>query len=189
MYKKELQQHNILHQLIKEVDIQSKLRHKYVLKLLWVFQDEKRVYIFTDIAPNGNIYLYLKRLKKFPECIAGKYVRQLLNGLTYLHQKNIIHRDIKPENLLVTTSGNLLLADFGWSTEIEKDIGRMTLCGTPEYLPPEMILHQRYTSTVDSWTCGVLLYEFLVGNSPFFAPVRNKILSKIIYFIYNFNLS
>eukprot|EP01041_Mallomonas_annulata_P008468 gene8468-17454_t len=180
LYKKELQQHGILHQLIKEVDIQSKMKHKYVLRLLWVFQDEKRVYMFTDIAPNGNIYNYLQRLTKFPEDISGKYVRQLLNALIYLHQKKIVHRDIKPENLLIASSGNLLLADFGWCTEIAEDVGRLTVCGTPEYLPPEMITHQRYSDTVDSWTCGVLLYEFLTGVTPFTGTNQHEIYDKVL---------
>ena len=135
--------------------------------MLWVFQDDKRVYIVTDIAPNGNLYTFLKRVGKFPESIGGKYIRQLLNALIYIHQKKIVHRDVKPENLLLCASGNLLLADFGWCTEISDERGRFTVCGTPDYLPPEMITHQRYDETVDSWTCGVLLYEFLTGSTPF----------------------
>lgn len=179
LYKAELQQHGILHQLIKEVDIQSKLRHKYILKLLWVFQDEKRVYIFTDIAPNGNLYHYLKRLTKFPEDVSGKYLRQLVNALIYIHQKSIIHRDIKPENLLIAPDGNLLLADFGWCTEIAQEEGRLTICGTPEYLPPEMVSHQRYSDTVDSWTCGILLFEFLTGSTPFTGLNQHDIYGKV----------
>jgi len=75
LFKEELVQHGVLQQLMKEVEVQSKLNHKYILKLKMVTQDEKRVYLFLDIAQHGNIYSFLKRLGKFPEYIAGKYVR------------------------------------------------------------------------------------------------------------------
>lgn len=178
--KDELLKMNILHQLIKEVDIQCQLRHKYIVRLLCVIQDEFKVHIFTELAPHGNLYNCLKRLHQFPEHVAGKYIRQLLNALTYMHSKKIIHRDIKPENLLLSSEGNLLLADFGWCTEIIEDIGRSTVCGTPEYLPPEMVLSQEYNDKVDSWTCGVLVYEFLTGSTPFQSNATQYMRKKII---------
>jgi serine/threonine protein kinase len=167
LFKQELVQNGILDQLLKEVEIQNKLRHKYILRLKFCLQDSKRVYLFTDVAPFGSVYAFQRRIGKFPADIAGKYLRQLLNALTYLHANSVIHRDIKPENLLIGESGNLLLADFGWCTPIDDLEGRMTVCGTPDYLPPEMVQHKRYSSVVDSWTVGVLCYEFLTGHPPF----------------------
>ncbi len=97
-----------------------------------------------------------------------------INICNFDHLKLIFYdlRDIKPENLLLNSEGNLILADFGWSVNTNND--RITVCGTPDYLPPEMLLLQPYNDTVDSWTCGVLCYEFLVGKAPFSGKVINK---------------
>lgn len=119
LLKEELMAQNILPQLMNEIDIQSKVKHKYIMRLKFVTQDLKRVYLFSDICELGNLYNFLKRLKRFPDHITGKYIRQLLNALIYLHKNNIIHRDIKPENLLLSNNGNLLLTDFGWSTRLD----------------------------------------------------------------------
>jgi serine/threonine protein kinase len=86
--------------------------------------------------------------------------------LKYCHQKHVIHRDIKPENLLLGLNGELKIADFGWSVHAPNS-RRQTLCGTPDYLPPEMIEGKDHDHRVDLWSLGVLTYEFLVGNPPF----------------------
>lgn len=180
MMKEELQQNKIYQQLLKEVEIQKAVKHKNVIRLVGASQDSKRVHLYLEYAENGTLYQFLKRLGKFPEDISVKYLRQLLNALTYLHAKTIVHRDIKPENLLISANGNLKLADFGWCTEIDADVGRMTVCGTPEYLPPEMINHQLYSDAVDSWTCGVLSFEFLSGRSPFVGFSDHETYSNIL---------
>jgi len=179
LFKAELEESGVLHQLLNEVEIQAQMRHKYILKLLGVSQDSRRVYLFSHLASNGSIYSCLKRLGKFPSKITGKYIKQLLNALTYLHSKRLVHRDVKPENLLLSSTGDLLLCDFGWSSSIDED-GRKTICGTPDYLPPEMIQRTNYSQVVDSWTCGVLCYEFLVGRPPFLAPTQHEIYSRIM---------
>lgn len=179
LFKAELVSHNCMPQLVKEVEVQNKMRHKYVLRLLGVCQDAKRVYLFTDLAEKGSLYALLKKAGKFSEQLSGKYLRQLLNALTYLHQKSIVHRDIKPENLLLSSGDDLLLADFGWCTEIDEG-GRLTVCGTPDYLPPEMITHSTYTNVIDSWTCGVLLYEFLTGRAPFTGLTQHETFANIL---------
>lgn len=117
LIKEELKCNGVLDQLQNEVKIQHRMKHKYILRLLAIVQDSKRVYLFTEIAENGNFYAALKKFGKFSETMTGKYIRQVLNALTYLHTKNIIHRDIKPENLLIGPQGDLILADFGWSAQ------------------------------------------------------------------------
>lgn len=95
----------------------------------------------------------------------------------------MIFTDIKPENLLLSTKGNLLLSDFGWSTPVD-DRGRHTVCGTPEYFPPEMLKKQSYDESVDAWTCGVLCFEMLTGNTPFISTVRLIVSNISIFYKY-----
>ena len=108
LFKQELVQCNILQQVMKEVQVQSCLRHKYILRLRFVTQDVKRVYIVTDICEYGNLYSYLRKLNKFPEIIAGKYMRQLLHAVTYLHENRIVHRGM----LTVSTLSLFKLVTF-----------------------------------------------------------------------------
>lgn len=90
----------------------------------------------------------------------------MTDALIYLHSKHVIHRDIKPENLLIGVNGELKIGDFGWSVHAPGN-RRSTLCGTLDYLPPEMIESKEHTDKVDLWALGVLTYEFLVGSPPF----------------------
>jgi len=90
----------------------------------------------------------------------------MTDALIYLHAKHVIHRDIKPENLLIGVNGELKIGDFGWSVHAPGN-RRSTLCGTLDYLPPEMIESKEHTDKVDLWALGVLTYEFLVGSPPF----------------------
>lgn len=90
----------------------------------------------------------------------------MIDALKYCHSKKVIHRDIKPENILLGYHGELKIADFGWSVHAPSS-RRETMCGTPDYLPPEMILYKAYDEKVDLWCLGVLAYEFLCGKPPF----------------------
>lgn len=90
----------------------------------------------------------------------------MTDALTYLHAKHVIHRDIKPENLLIGVNGELKIGDFGWSVHAPSN-RRTTLCGTLDYLPPEMVEGFHHSKEVDLWALGILTYEFLVGKPPF----------------------
>ena len=166
MFKNELKKHGVVHQVRREVEIQSHLRHPHILKLYGYFHDEKRVYVLLEYAPNGELYKYLQKCGKFDETTAATYAWQISQALIYCHTRNVIHRDIKPENILLDKNMNLKMADFGWSVHTPND-KRGTMCGTLDYLPPEMIKGSKYDSSVDLWTLGVLCYEFLVGKPPF----------------------
>jgi aurora kinase len=106
---------------------------------------------------------------RFSESRTATYVAQLAGALRYCHAKHVIHRDIKPENLLLGLAGELKIADFGWSVHAPSS-RRRTLCGTLDYLPPEMVEGREHDAAVDCWSLGVLAYEFLVGAAPFEAP-------------------
>lgn len=116
LYKKQLLKSNVEHQLRREIEIQSHLRHNNILRMYGFFWDDKKIYLILEYAPGGELY---KELKKQPESrhtesVAADYIKQLCSALKYLHSKNVIHRDIKPENLL-NCLGTIKIADFGWS--------------------------------------------------------------------------
>jgi serine/threonine protein kinase len=109
---------------------------------------------------------------------ARQYIESLAKALTYCHEKHVIHRDIKPENLLLDHRGELKIADFGWSVHAP-NAKRKTMCGTLDYLPPEMVEGREHDNTVDIWSLGVLTYEFLVGYPPFEAQGYQETYSRI----------
>lgn len=166
MYKVQLARSNVEYQLRREIEIQSHLRHENILRLYAYFYDEKRVYLILEFAAGGELYKKLQKEGRFGYQQTAIYVRDLAGALDYCHQKHVIHRDIKPENLLIGLNGEIKIADFGWSVHTPNS-RRKTLCGTLDYLPPEMVDGRDHDSSVDNWCLGVLTYEFLVGSPPF----------------------
>ncbi|EDO35437.1 predicted protein [Nematostella vectensis] len=178
LFKSQLQKSNVEHQLRREIEIQSHLRHNNILRLFGYFYDDTRVYLILEYAPRGELYKELTACEKFDEKRAAKYIRQLADALAYCHSKKVIHRDIKPENLLLNYKGDIKIADFGWSVHAPSS-RRTTLCGTLDYLPPEMIEGKEHDEKVDLWSIGVLCYEFLVGKPPFEAEGHNETYRRI----------
>lgn len=170
LHKSELQQGRVEKQVRREIEIQSNLRHPNILQLYGHFHDSKRVFLILEFAGRGELYKHLRKESRFPEWKAAQYVAQMASALRYLHRKHVIHRDIKPENILVGIHGEIKISDFGWSVHAPNS-RRRTMCGTLDYLPPEMIKpgssDNSYNEKVDLWSLGVLTYEFLVGEAPF----------------------
>ncbi|KAG6004240.1 Serine/threonine-protein kinase ark1 [Claviceps maximensis] len=170
LHKNELQTGGVERQVRREIEIQSNLRHPNVLQMFGHFHDNKRVFLILEFAGKGELYKHLRRENRFPEWKAAQYIAQMASALRYLHRKHVIHRDIKPENILVGIHGELKISDFGWSVHAPNN-RRKTMCGTLDYLPPEMIKpgssENYYNEKVDLWSLGVLTYEFLVGEAPF----------------------
>lgn len=164
--KKQLMRHNVQHQLRREIEIQSHLHHRNILQLFGYFYDETRVYLILEYAPRGELYKKLRDCQRFDDKTSASYIRQIIDALEVCHARDVIHRDIKPENILIGFNGELKIADFGWSVHAPSS-RRTTMCGTLDYLPPEMVKHQVYDKNVDLWCLGVLTYEFLVGCPPF----------------------
>ncbi|KAJ8122569.1 hypothetical protein ONZ43_g1273 [Nemania bipapillata] len=166
----ELSQGRVEKQVRREIEIQSNLRHPNILQLFGHFHDSKRVFLILEFAAKGELYKHLRRESRFPEWKASQYIAQMASALRYLHRKHVIHRDIKPENILVGIHGEIKISDFGWSVHAPNS-RRETMCGTLDYLPPEMIKpgssDNSYNEKVDLWSLGVLTYEFLVGEAPF----------------------
>lgn len=178
LFKSQLEKNNVEHQLRREIEIQSHLRHPHILRLFGYFYDKTRVYLILEYAPKGELYKELSKVERFDEKISSNYIRQLAQALKYCHSKKVIHRDIKPENLLLTLKGDLKIADFGWSVHAPSS-RRTTLCGTLDYLPPEMIEGKAHDEKVDLWSLGVLCYEFLVGKPPFEADGHHETYRRI----------
>ncbi|GCB62111.1 aurora kinase C-like isoform X1 [Scyliorhinus torazame] len=178
LFKSQLEKAGVEHQLRREVEIQSHLRHPNILRLFGYFHDDSRVYLILEYAPRGELYKELQRCGKFDDGRSAMYMSELADALVYCHSKKVIHRDIKPENLLLGANGELKIADFGWSVHAPAS-RRATLCGTLDYLPPEMIEGKMHDEKVDLWSLGVLCYEFLVGQPPFEAADRQETFRRI----------
>ncbi|KAJ7135029.1 kinase-like protein [Mycena crocata] len=166
LYKSELVSNKVEKQTRREIEIQQNLRHPNILRLYGFFHDEKRIFLMIEFAGKGELYKQLSKYGSFSEKRSSRYIDQMADGLLYLHGKHVIHRDIKPENLLLGINGELKIADFGWSVHAP-GLRRMTLCGTLDYLPPEMVEGKEHNEKVDLWALGVLTYEFMIGAPPF----------------------
>jgi aurora kinase len=164
--KAQLLRANVEHQLRREIEIQSNLRHPNVLRMYGYFYDSRRVYMILEYSPGGELYKQLQRRTYFNERTSAQFISDLATALDYCHSKNVIHRDIKPENLLLGYHNEIKIADFGWSVHALNS-RRNTLCGTLDYLAPEMVDGKEHDKYIDNWSLGVLLFEFLTGIPPF----------------------
>ncbi|KAF2902762.1 hypothetical protein ILUMI_03427 [Ignelater luminosus] len=180
LLKKELVKGRVERQVLREIEIQSHLKHPNILELLTFFHDDFRIYIVLEFAGKGELYKHLKQSPggHFNEHLSAKYIYQVADALNYCHQNKVIHRDIKPENLLLSIDDDIKLADFGWSVHAPS-LRRDTMCGTLDYLPPEMVEGKAYGKYVDNWCLGILCYEFLVGNPPFESKSNNETYKRI----------
>ncbi|KAG5889214.1 hypothetical protein JTB14_018637 [Gonioctena quinquepunctata] len=180
LLKRELVNSHVERQTLREIEIQSHLKHPNILQLLAWFHDSHRIYIILEYAGKGELYKQLKSSPGgcFNEHLSAKYVYQVADALHYCHQNKVIHRDIKPENLLLTSSGDVKVADFGWSVHTPS-LKRNTMCGTLDYLAPEMVDGREHKHYVDHWCLGVLCFEFLSGHPPFESKDQDNTYKKI----------
>ncbi|KAE9619718.1 hypothetical protein Lal_00038116 [Lupinus albus] len=178
IFKEQIKKHKIDHQLVREMEIQTSLRHPNILRLYGWFHDDERVFLILEYAHNGELYKELRKQGHLSENHAATYILSLTKALAYCHEKHVIHRDIKPENLLLDHEGRLKIADFGWS--VQSSNKRHTMCGTLDYLAPEMVENKAHDYTVDNWTLGILCYEFLYGVPPFEAESQLDTFRRII---------
>ena len=152
-----------------ERKILAKINHPFIVSLYFAFQDEKKLYLITEFMQGGELFYHLHRERFFSNERTQFYAAEIVLALDHLHKNNCIYRDLKPENVLLDKDGHIKLADFGLSKiMLEKNKAKaFTLCGTPDYLAPEILEDKGYDKTVDWWSLGALIYEMLVGYSPF----------------------
>ena len=151
--------------ILNEIKILTLVSHPFIVEIYGFTQDERYIYIILEFINGGELFTYLRSVIKFPIDQSVFYAGQVVLIFEYLHSKNIIYRDLKPENLLIDTHGYLKLTDFGFAKICLKRT--YTLCGTPEYIAPEILLNKGHGKPVDWWTFGILLYEMLAGFPPF----------------------
>lgn len=143
----------------------SKDPHPFMVNLLATFNDKKYIFMVLDYVIGGEFFTHLRSAGCFDSNTARFYAGQVTLIFESLHNKDIIYRDLKPENLLLDKDGYLKLTDFGFAKKVE--FKTYTLCGTPEYIAPEVLLNKGHGKGVDWWTLGILMYEMLTGDPPF----------------------
>eukprot|EP00927_Polykrikos_kofoidii_P051658 TRINITY_DN45447_c0_g1_i1.p1 TRINITY_DN45447_c0_g1~~TRINITY_DN45447_c0_g1_i1.p1 ORF type:complete len:399 (-),score=88.32 TRINITY_DN45447_c0_g1_i1:34-1230(-) len=173
-----VQQHRLTAQMEREIAILRSLNHHRIVRMFFDFRDSSHFYLGMEFAAGGMMFERLSKMPggKFDVATSAKYFFECCDALAYLHglPEKIIHRDIKPENILIDGEDHVKLADFGWSNIIENSALRATFCGTPDYLAPEMVRGDGHDESIDMWEMGVLLYEMVVGKSPFGSSSQGK---------------
>ncbi|KAJ5175877.1 cAMP-dependent protein kinase type 2 [Penicillium canariense] len=151
----------------------NRVRHPFLVTLWGTWQDSRNLYMVMDFVEGGELFSLLRKSQRFPNPVAKFYAAEVTLALEYLHAHQIIYRDLKPENLLLDRHGHLKITDFGFAKEVP-DI-TWTLCGTPDYLAPEVVSSKGYNKSVDWWSLGILIFEMLCGFTPFWdsgSPVK-----------------
>ena len=181
IYKEQIIEEGFVAQLKREIEIQAGIDHPRCCPLFGYSLTGPRICIALPLYEGGSMYELMQKETRFDQRSAMDYVRQVASALVYLHARGVIHRDLKPENLLLDGEGNAVVADFGWAYRAQQDgiFARHTLCGTLDYLPPEMIEDEPYGPSVDCWSLGVLAYEFVVGRPPFEAETEDVTYDRI----------
>lgn len=162
-----------------EYRILSQVQHPFIVGSYGLAQDSRYLFLLLEYVKGGELFRYLRSRSPLDDAHARFYAAQIVLIFEYLHSLSVVYRDLKPENLLVNSDGYLKLTDFGFAKLIQ---GRTyTLCGTPEYLAPEVLLNKGHSKPADWWTFGILVYELLVGIDPFSAESPMEVYHNILH--------
>ena len=161
--------------------LMSAIQCPFVVKLFDHWEDEDKVFLLMEYLPGGDLFVLLNKMGRMSEEQAKFYIAQIVLALEHLHNLDIIYRDLKPENILLDSSGYIKIIDFGFAKQTEPGRRCVTLCGTPEYLAPEVFLGRGYTSAVDYWALGILTWELVAGTAPWSTRRRDKWRQIVVY--------
>ncbi|CAN1183074.1 Serine/threonine-protein kinase AtPK2/AtPK19 [Linum perenne] len=163
-----------------ERDILTKVVHPFIVQLRYSFQTKTKLYLILDFINGGHLFFHLYRQGIFSEDQARLYAAEIVSAVSHLHDCGIVHRDLKPENILLDVDGHVMLTDFGLAKEIDEYSRSNSMCGTTEYMAPEILLSKGHNKDADWWSVGILLYEMLAGQPPYTHQNRKKLQEKII---------
>jgi len=163
-----------------ERSVLEAVNHPFIVTLHYAFQTPKKLYVVLEFCAGGELFFHLSQAGRFSQGRCRFYACEICLGIDYLHSLNIIYRDLKPENLLLDAQGHCKITDFGLSKEgIDDNISAKTVCGTPEYLAPEILRKAGHGKAVDWYSFGALVYEMLTGLPPFYTRDRDKLFERI----------
>jgi serine/threonine protein kinase len=159
---------SLIQRLSKEIEILKQLKHVNIISLLNYSITDKHIYLVMEFCDGGTVGDKIGKLTT--ESQVKEIVKQIIDGMVYLQNKNILHRDIKPANILVTVDNIIKIIDFGFSSDLKENDMYSTICGTPMYMSPELLKCESYNKKTDLWSLGVITYELIHHKNPFGAP-------------------
>lgn len=157
----------------------KKVNFPFFVRLWGTFQDVENLFMVMDFIEGGELFSLLRKSRRFPSPVAKFYASEVVLALEYLHSQDIIYRDLKPENILLDKHGHVKITDFGFAKEVP-DV-TWTLCGTPDYIAPEVVASKPYNKSVDWWSLGILIFEMLTGYTPFYSQSHMRTYEKILH--------
>lgn len=178
LIKSHIVENNLKEHVLNEKRVMLALDHPFILKLYTTFKDRTHLYFLVELALGGELFTYLRKKDNFEEPVARFYIASVVLVFQHMHSKSIVYRDLKPENILLDNDGFMKLADFGLAKLVTDRT--WTLCGTPDYLAPEIILNKGHDKAVDYWALGILIFELMTGTAPFYAQDPMQIYALII---------
>ena len=178
--KANLQHAKNVAKVLAERAILASIRHPLIVEFYGTCQSEKKLFLVMEYVQGGELYSLLSRRGRLTTSEVRFYAAEVTSVLTYLHSQGVVYRDLKPENVLIAKSGHIKLTDFGCSKRLKQGERTFTLCGTPEYLAPEILTRSGHDFAIDWWTLGILLHEMLCGSTPFHGESVYETYSNII---------
>ena len=165
--------------VMSEKNVMAVLKHPFLVRLYNTYKDANAIYFLLEPCLGGELFTILRARQSFNESTAQFYAACVVSAFDYMHSKNIIYRDLKPENLLLDEKGYIKITDFGFAKVVTDRT--FTLCGTPDYLAPEVVSGQGHSKGVDWWCLGILIFEMLASYPPFYDEDPMRTYAKIMH--------